>query len=136
MDEPEDRKQAEPEIAKARLNARESDIEESLERTMKLMRPLAAAGAAPEAMLITMTVAALLPVTQATMSFVMASSDIYRQSHTEHAALNANAVPLLAESARRILAPAPAPAPRETTSVARTVSREAEYRSSNELAVT
>lgn len=110
-----------------------SGIDANLQRTLTIMKPIASSGAAPDAMLIAIAVASLVPVIQANMSFVLACTNLYRQSHADSAAMSANAIPLLAESAHRIMGHAPEAA------AASSASRRVEYaerQSSNQLAVT
>lgn len=74
-------------------------------------------------MLITMTVASLMPVLQATMSFVEATNHGYRQSLAESGALTLASLPLVTESARRILTTPT----REAAAVSSAMARRDEY---------
>ncbi len=62
----------------------EDDVvyDRALERTLRMLRPVAASAMAPETVLVTMTVASLVPVLQATMSFVEATNrQLFAEPH-------------------------------------------------------
>jgi hypothetical protein len=66
-----------------------------------------AADVVADATFSTLTVAALTPVIQATMSFTLASAANYRQAATTTEQLDAASIPILTESVNKLLNPLP-----------------------------
>jgi hypothetical protein len=102
------------------------NLDWDLERVLETLRPLVATQATTDALLITTSVAALMPVVQATMSFVMAATHTYQTTHREDTNANTASMPLLIESVRQIFARPPVAAPQAA----------AVYSNANQLAVT